>query len=403
MPSNTHQIIYWALAALAIAVVYQSFLSNFLFVILGIGRGMQTIDKFPWTCTRLHHQLLEGCEHMWLDHDGRKLYGACTSVTSRVGWNPGGNKYNVSARSRTDHVSVLDIDQPGPDGLYGLRQLKVSGYEGDLDLHGFDVRRVSDTLRFWMINHKPQIDLSTGDFLDATVFGANSTVEIFDLDDRSEALKHVKTVFSDAIIAPNGLAVDADGVGFVITNDHDAKVGAFRDLEMLYGSGSLTYCRSDTGECRIAAKKGFAFPNGITSDHNGFYYVAHSVTGIVTVHQFQNGSLNQVDAIPLGYPIDNLAIDAEGSLIAAAIPDVLRFVKASEDPYNLVAPATVLSVNGVVGQLESGAKQYEVAKVVEDKDGTALPSITVTLHDAKSQRLFLAGGFSPFLGICEKQ
>ncbi|OKL61997.1 hypothetical protein UA08_02918 [Talaromyces atroroseus] len=396
-------IIYWTLTALAISAVYQSFLSNFLFVILGIGRGMQTIDDFPWTCTRLHHPLLEGCEHMWLDHDGRKLYGACTSATSRAGWNPGGNKYNLSARARTDHVSVLDIDQPGSDGLYGLRQLKVSGYQGELDLHGFDVRRLGNTLRFWMINHRPPIDDSTGDFLDPKVFGANSTIEIFDLDYASETLKHVKTIFSNVIISPNGLAVEADGVGFVITNDHDAKVGAFRDLEMLYGSGSLAYCRSDTGECHIAAKNGFAFPNGIASDRNGFYYVAHSVTGIVTVHQLQNGSLNRVDEIPLGYPIDNLSMDAEGSLIAAAIPDVLGFTKASEDPYNLVAPATVLSVNGVVSQLQSGARQYDIAKIVEDKHGTALPTITVTLHDVKSNRLFLAGGFSPFLGICEKQ
>ncbi|KAI7977617.1 hypothetical protein EIK77_010208 [Talaromyces pinophilus] len=396
------RIVFWGLVALIISIVYQNFLSNILFVVFGIGRRIQTIDEFPWTCTRLYHPLLEGCEDMWLDHQGRKLYGACTTLTSRQGWNPSGNKYNISARSRTDHLAVLDIDHPGSDGLYGLRALELGGFHGDLDLQGFDVQRIGDTLRFWLINHRPPIDHLTGAFLDPTTVGANSTIEVFDLVEGSEALEYVKTIHSNAIISPNSLAVDKDGTGVVITNDHNAKVGAFRDLEILYRSGTLAYCQLDSGECHMAATKGLAFPNGITSDQNGLFYVAHSLTGAVTVHRLQDGQLIQIDSIPLGYPIDNISLDADGNLIAAALPDLIGFVKASEDPYNAVAPATVLSIEGIVGQVRSRGRDYNISKVVEDSDAKVLPGISTALHDVESQRLFLGGVFSPFIGICER-
>lgn len=88
------------------------------------------------------------------------------------------SKLNVSGRRPGgDYVSVLDIDEPGADGLFGLRQLKLRGYEGatgdgSLDLHGFDVEILDgSTLRFWMINHRPPVD-GDGRYLDAVKLGA---------------------------------------------------------------------------------------------------------------------------------------------------------------------------------------------------------------------------------------
>ncbi|KAJ6147760.1 hypothetical protein N7497_009742 [Penicillium chrysogenum] len=393
----------WALIVLAISILYRAYVHNIVFVTIGIGREIQSIDEFPWTCTRLQHPLLEGCEDMWLDDLGRKLYAVCNSVESRQGWCPGGSKYNISARSRTDHIAVLNIDEPGPDGLYGLHQLKVGGYDDDLDLLALDVRRIDGRLRFWLINHRPPVDPTTGEFLDAYAVGANSTIEIFDLDEASETLDYVKTIASDAIISPNNLAVDNDGLGFVITNDHNAKVGTFIELEFLIGGGSLTYCRSDTGECHVAAKKGFSFANGIAQE-NGLYYVAHSVTGLVTVHKLVGNQLVKVDTIHTGLPLDNLSLDVEGNLLAAAIPDSITFVKSIENPRELVAPATVLAINGISTQLGThGGKGCEVSKLVEDRDTKWLPSSTVAVRDVKSHRLFLGGVVSPFITICEQR
>ncbi|KAJ5976491.1 calcium-dependent phosphotriesterase [Penicillium waksmanii] len=397
-----HRVIFWAFIVLATGVIYRTYIHNFIFLTLGIGREIQPIEDFPWTCTRVRHSLLEGCEDLWLDEQDRKLYAACNSLESRKGWSPGGNLYNISARSRTDHIAVIDVDQPGSDGLYGLRQLKIGGYQDDLDLHGFDVRKIEGRLRFWLINHRPPVDHVTGEFLDALVVGANSTVKMFDLDETSGTLEHVKTVASEAIFTPNGVAVEEDGLGFVITNDHNTKTGTFRDLEMLSGGGSLAYCRSDTGRCHIAADEGFSMANGIAHDKNGYYYVANSASGLITVHKLVNNELIHVESINTGYPLDNLWLDADGNLIAAAFPDSIAFVKSSMDPYNVVAPATVLSINDIAKQLKTSGKNVKVSKLAEDRDAKSLPSSTVAVHDTKGHKLILAGIFSPFITICEQ-
>lgn len=405
MPQTTRQPTlwsrarFWTIFILAFSVFYRVYVHNVLVVVFGLGRHIQRIEEFPWDCTRLSHPLLEACEDMWLDHHDRKLYAACSTTESRQGWAPGGNLYNASARSLTDHIAILDIDhldlQPR---LPVPRQLKVDGYDGALDLHGFDVRHIGDKVRFWLINHKPFVNSTTGEILDPSTLGANSTIEIFDLNKEKETLEHVKTLSSDAIISPNNLAVEADGIGMIISNDHKGKTGTFRDLENLRGTGSLAYCRSDTGSCHIAARSGFQLPNGVAKGRDGLFYVAHSVTGIVSVHELKNGHVEQVGSIPTGYPVDNLSFDENGVLIAAAIPDGTAFWKASLRPRELVAPATVLGIPPIENN-----KNREVLKIIEDALGEKLPSSTVALHDAAQERLFLAGIFSPFITICAKQ
>ena len=138
------------------------------------------------------------------------------------------SKLNVSGRTPGgDYVSVLNIDNPGTDGLFGLHQLKPTGYagatgDGTLDLHGFDVEVLSDEkLRFWMINHRPPVD-SDEKYLDAVELGANSTVEVFEVTRRSNEMVHVKTITDIAIDTPNKLAATGDD-GFVMTNDKSSK------------------------------------------------------------------------------------------------------------------------------------------------------------------------------------
>ena len=135
---------------------------------------------------------------------------------------------NVSGRTPGgDYVSVLNVDDPGTDGLYGLRQLKPVGYvgaDGDetLDLHGFDVEILNEEkLRFWLINHRPPVDTNKK-FLDAVALGANSTVEVFEVTRGSSEMVHVKTIAEIAIDTPNKLAVTGNN-GFIVTNDKSAK------------------------------------------------------------------------------------------------------------------------------------------------------------------------------------
>jgi hypothetical protein len=132
-------------------------------------------------------------------------------------------------------VSVLKIDEPGEDGLFGLHKLDITErYKSatggrEIDVHGLDIEALENgLLRLWMINHRPPIDES-GQPLDATKLGANSTIEAFDLRRDSSQLDHVKTFHDDAIQTPNSVSATGDG-GFMFTNDHgNYKTGAVSD------------------------------------------------------------------------------------------------------------------------------------------------------------------------------
>lgn len=75
--------------AVLLAVLFQLVLKDLLFVSLGIGRSMQSVEEFSYDCRKIHHRLLESCEDIWLDDEGRKLYAACSEVSSRRKWNAG--------------------------------------------------------------------------------------------------------------------------------------------------------------------------------------------------------------------------------------------------------------------------------------------------------------------------
>lgn len=132
-----------------------------------------------------------------------------------------------SSRPGGDHVSVLKIDEPGKDGLFGLHTLRTVGYKGvtsagSLDVHGFDVEALDDSrLRFWMINHRPPVD-EKNIVLDANKLGANSTIEVFEVTRGSSEMVHFSTISSEVIATPNKVAAVGDG-GVLMTNDHNQK------------------------------------------------------------------------------------------------------------------------------------------------------------------------------------
>lgn len=101
-----------------------------------------------------------------------------------------------------------------------------SGINGDgtINLHGFDVRidKDSDELRMLIINHRPPFD-TTGKPLDASIVGANSTIEHFVTKVGSPTMRHVGTTSDPLIHTPNRVAwVSADS--WLTTNDHDTHV-----------------------------------------------------------------------------------------------------------------------------------------------------------------------------------
>ena len=404
LPAGSLKFLQIPVVVAVLGYLYYTYLHATVVMVAGFDRTTYALFKFPYDCHRVHHPDLEACEDFWLDYDTRTMYAACASPESRSGWTPAANRYNVSARTRKDHISVLRIDDEGADGLFGLKTLGVEEGFGDLDLHGFDVTRTAGGLRFWLLNHRPPVDAQGVQLKDATKFGANSTVEIFDLKAGSDELKHVKTIHDKAIISPNNLAVEDDGVGFLLTNDHSGKVGMLRNLELVFGAGSVTRCRSDTGKCEVVLDKGFGMANGIAKGRDGRFYVANTDNGEINVLEITSeGKVVQVDLIKTGIPLDNISVDDQGNLIAAGFPKPLQVPKAIENAREIVAPGVVLKIERKLGKRKSWEEEYVVSKLVEDGLAEKLPTPSIAVRDGSTERLFISGVASPFITVCKKR
>lgn len=111
-----------------------------------------------------------------------------------------------------------------------------------------------------------------------------------------------------------------------------------------------------------------------------------SLLGVVDVFKPQpNGDLIKVETLETGYSLDNLSPDRDGTIYAAAIPDVLKFFAANKSPLDKDTPTTALKI------VKRPDGDYEVSKVLEDGLGEILPGATTVLHDAETGRLFFTG------------
>jgi arylesterase / paraoxonase len=340
------------------------------------------------------------------------------------------DRLNAFGRGLTDRIAILDTRGPGrlASRIRWLSVENFSGIKGDktLNLHGFDVRgdKNTDTLRILLINHRPPIDPATGEFLDAAVVGANSTIELFQTKAGSDTMRHVRTYIHNLIETPNNVAWINDD-SFVFTNDHSGKVGFVgspvksstrmytnydqrRKLDAYVGGGSVGFCSRN--HCNIAFSTGFRVPNGLVRGLDGLIYVPSTVLGVVDVFSIgQDHMLTKIDTIKIGMPIDNLSVDKNGDIFAACFPRLYKLFDQANSPFGVHPAASVYRIKragkgyqgiGRKGHLAGHDAEYEVELVMED-DGSVLPSATVVVHDAKTGRFFLGGVLSPFISICE--
>ena len=84
---KTATSIWVALVAAWSAAFYQLCLKDLFVTSFGVGRVIQSIDEFPYTCRRIEHPRLEACEDIWLDDEARALYTACAGTQGRLQWN----------------------------------------------------------------------------------------------------------------------------------------------------------------------------------------------------------------------------------------------------------------------------------------------------------------------------
>ncbi|CAG8976810.1 hypothetical protein HYALB_00009074 [Hymenoscyphus albidus] len=325
------------------------------------------------------------------------------------------NNFNTTFRSKTDHISILNIDTPGADGLYNIRPLPIpttyqsASHNQEIDVHAISLYALPAKgnepakLRLMINNHRPPVYVDGGG--DVAKYGANSTIEVFELRRGSEVLEFVRTIWSpEVLVTPNNLVDlgDGEGGGVLVTNDHSRKVGKMRALEMFWGGGSIAYCPNHQTPCHIATPSTtFNFPNGITQDPEGLIYVANSGTGTITVLSLNTTTqmLDQIHEIDIKMPIDNLRVDSRWDVYVAGSPDVVGLVRSSSKMEGRDVGSSVFRVR-MVG--EEGVRRWEVVKVLEDVEGKILPASTVVAHDAKTGNLWLGSVASSFITVCEK-
>lgn len=122
------------------------------------------------------------------------------------------------------------LAKPGFAGVHGDGTFNVLGMIGRSFANGGGAH-------LYLVNNRPSIDYETGELLDNTKVGANSTIEMFEWQAGSSSLKHLKTFADPEIATPNNIALAEDG-GFYFTNDHGSnKVG----LVSLAKSGCLLH------------------------------------------------------------------------------------------------------------------------------------------------------------------
>lgn len=375
------------LAALA-AAFYQFYLKDML-VILGYNRVVQRIGNER--CQKVPG--LRACEKISLHQPSGQLFLACSEPDRRILWLPAALYLNPAGASQ-DYVAIYDPKTTK------ITKLKLSGVDDGFDFssHGMDVVPSASNpseLFVYLVNHRPPKGL------DARQWGADSVLEIFKHKIGDDKLTHIKTIQSSLMIAPNDVVGSDDGTSLYFTNDNGQKTGIKRQIGVFLKrkATSVVYCHIQEG-CKYAARNMFS-NNGIVRASNGTFYVAHTLSGGLSILEEQSdNTLVITDHIQTEYPMDNLSLDSEGHVWAAGFPNLLEiFNRYFVDPSILTASCALrFSIN--TGPNAFYGEKYKVDKVFED-DGRIASGITSVVHDAQRKKLFLHGILASHLTICD--
>lgn len=400
-----------------VSILYQFLFKSLIFDVLGFGRHTASIKDFNHIrCEKVDELGLEGCEDMWLHDKTGFLYMACSDTASRVEWLPAIDRLNASGRGLTDRIAILDTRGTGrlASRIKWITPENFPGVNGDatLNLHGLDIRadKHTDMLRILLVNHRPPVDPVTGEYLDATAVGANSTIEQFLTKAGTTTMRHIKTFNHPLIHTPNRVAWVTDA-SFVLTNDHSGKVGRRRHLDTFLSGGNVVYCNRHN--CNIATPSSrFQFPNGLAVGRDGLVYVPNTISPRIDVFSLtENHLLNPVTTISAPFPIDNLSVDKNGDIYAASFPKLHMMIKHQAKPFELTSPSTVVRIRragkGYEGKgrqghlgMEGEKGEYLVEEVLED-DGAIVNGATIAVHDVETGRIFIGGASAPWITVCE--
>lgn len=221
---------------------------------------------------------------------------------------------------------IYVIDLKAPEDKWALAPV-TPNEPADFKPHGLSLYIGADgKRRLFVVNHAAR----------------GNAIEIFDVADGG-ALTHVKSVVNPLLVSPNDVvAVGPDS--FYATNDHGSTglSSKLSDLLLLRNANIVYY---DGNSMRVAADM-LLFPNGINISADGkTLYVAETLGAALHVYARDpaTGSLKATDYARLGTGLDNIDVEPDGSLLIAAHPNMIAFLRHAADPKKL-SPSQVVRV-----------------------------------------------------------
>jgi len=257
-------------------------------------------------------------------------------------------------------------------------------------------RKDPNILFVYLVNHRPPPSTGRGKA------GANSVIEIFRTTVGSNTLIHLKTVDNpNVIVTPNDVSGSPDGDSFYFTNDHGIKFGELKywEIALTLPLSSVGYCHVEHG-CKYAVKNVVSV-NGIVRRGENDIFVVSCAKGSVNRYVTRaDGTLAFRERIYVGRCIDNLTVDAEGSIYAAAFPDAHKIFERVLKNTPIEVPAAVYKISspGIESATESASR---VERIFEDDGRIAEGGITTSAYDNRLKRLYLTGVMTPRVLSCE--
>lgn len=324
-----------------------------------VAAGYESLESRPIAgCFKLHG--MPGPEDMALNRATKTLY-----VSSH------------NRRNFEENGKLFSIDLSKPDAKLRPSALSIT-YPPNFKPHGMSRVEEASKERLYVISH-------------AGLEGAPHTIEVFER--TGETFAHIKTIKDPALENPNDLQALSDGRIFV-SNDHGLG-GKFRHLvdDLLRLKRSRVSYFDGTNWSLIGPP--LSLGNGILyqkeSDKEYIYRSGFSDASVIKYEIIKTPEnktdLKEVSRFEIGNGPDNLELDEQGRMLAAAHPSVFKFLRHVSSPANF-SPTQIVRINLNKGTME------EIYANHGEEISAASTALTFNKH------LILSQVFEDFLLVC---
>jgi arylesterase / paraoxonase len=289
--------------------------------------------------------------------------------------------------SATDRRALMAGQAPASAGIYlglydqpGLTPQNLTASLGDtFRPHGISLYRAADGAKTLAVVNHPQADASEIMLFDVIEDRPNGGAPVV-------SLKLRQTITDTAMPSANDVHL-VSPTQFYASVDRGSRTRLGETLETWLNlrRSSVAYWN---GEAMSRVAGGLIYANGVNGNRdNSMIYVAET-TGLTLrfyARDAQTGALTEKDHLYLGTALDNIDVDAEGTIWIAAHPHVLDFAGHAGDAKKL-SPSQVLRITA------PSATAGEARQVYLDTGAEISGSSVAAVHNG---RMLVGSVFEP--------